>query len=377
MNILILEPYLTGSHKAWAEGYQKYSRHRVEILSLSGHFWKWRMHGGAVTLVKKYVASEFKPDVLLATDMLDLSTFLALTREHTTHLPTALYFHENQLSYPWSPEDRDVQQKRDKHYGFINYVSALCADAVFFNSFYHQNSFLSALKPFLKHFPDHNDMENVEKIKQKSQVLPLGLDLRRFDRFQPFRKTETVDRAPLILWNHRWEYDKNPGDFFRALIALAEKGLSFKVAILGERFSEKPAVFTEAREKLSDRIVQFGYVENFRDYATWLWESDILPVTCRQDFFGASVVEALYCGCFPILPKRLAYPEIVPEDRQSAHFYTDFEDLTSGLENALFHVQALREKSMRGVVKKYDWQVQSPKYDRQFEDITRISTRCR
>ncbi|MCH6560361.1 DUF3524 domain-containing protein, partial [candidate division KSB1 bacterium] len=46
MNILILEPYFTGSHKAWAQGYQKQSKHRVEILSLPGNFWKWRMHGG-------------------------------------------------------------------------------------------------------------------------------------------------------------------------------------------------------------------------------------------------------------------------------------------------------------------------------------------
>ena len=59
-----------------------------------------------------------------------------------------VYFHENQASYPWSPNDRDIQYNRDTHYGFINYVSALTADHVFFNSEFHMNSFLNALPSF-------------------------------------------------------------------------------------------------------------------------------------------------------------------------------------------------------------------------------------
>jgi hypothetical protein len=201
MNILILEPYFTGSHAAWAGGYAQYSQHQVEILSMRGNFWKWRMHGGAVTLAKKFLASDFKPDLLLATDMLDLSTFLALTRSKTAHIPTVIYFHENQLSYPWSPNDRDVTQKRDKHYGFINYVSALAADAVLFNSQYHMNSFLAELPHLLKHFPDHNELETVTNIQKKSGVLPLGLDLTQFDK----HRTTAQKERPLILWNHRWK----------------------------------------------------------------------------------------------------------------------------------------------------------------------------
>ena len=47
MKILLIEPYFTGSHKQWAEGYKSYSKHEVKILSMKGQFWKWRMHGGA------------------------------------------------------------------------------------------------------------------------------------------------------------------------------------------------------------------------------------------------------------------------------------------------------------------------------------------
>ena len=49
MKVLIIEPYYTGSHKKWVEGFKKYSSHHVKILSMEGQFWKWRMHGGAVS----------------------------------------------------------------------------------------------------------------------------------------------------------------------------------------------------------------------------------------------------------------------------------------------------------------------------------------
>ena len=176
MNILLIEPYFTGSHKSWALGFQKHSRHNVDILKLSGHYWKWRMHGGAVTLAKKYLAENFSPDLIVATDMLDLTTFQALTRKKTHRIPFAVYFHENQLCYPWSPDDRDVKKNRDNHYSFINYVSALSADQVYFNSGYHMNAFFEELQRFLNHFPDYNETGSVEIIRKKSKVLPLGIN---------------------------------------------------------------------------------------------------------------------------------------------------------------------------------------------------------
>jgi hypothetical protein len=102
------------------------------------------MHGGAVTLARHFMESDEQPDLLLASDMLDLTTFLALTRAKTAALPTALYFHENQLTYPWSPNGANPAQQR-AHYAFINYTSALSADTVLFNSQYHLEAFTGQL----------------------------------------------------------------------------------------------------------------------------------------------------------------------------------------------------------------------------------------
>jgi len=75
MKILLVETFFSGSHQTWAEGYQQFSQHEVMILSLPGKYWKWRMYGGAVALAKRFMDGDFEPDILLVSDMLDLSTF--------------------------------------------------------------------------------------------------------------------------------------------------------------------------------------------------------------------------------------------------------------------------------------------------------------
>lgn len=360
LKITLLEPFFSGSHQQWAEGLQQHSTHQIEILSLPGRHWKWRMHGGAVSLAKKFNELKEEPDLILVTSMLDLTTFLALTRAKSAGIPTAIYFHENQITYPWSPQDRDVKKKRDNHYGFINYASALAADKVFFNSGYHRDSFLGALPNFLKQFPDKRGHENIELIKKKSEILHLGMDLNRFDAFQESEKEKNSD--PVILWNHRWEYDKRPKAFFKQLFRLKELGISFKLVVLGEQNDVNPPVFDEAREKLSDEILHWGFTEDFETYARWLWRVDILPVTSNQDFFGGSVVEAMYCNCHPVLPNRLAYPGHFPEEIRREYLYEEGE-LEIRLETGIEHFMNLRQVDYQSLVKKYDWGEVIGKYD--------------
>jgi len=366
MKIVIIEPFLTGSHAAWAKEYAEHSSHDVGILGLEGRHWKWRMHGGAVTLARLFAEGAYKPDLIVATDMLDLTVFLALTKEMSADTPTAVYFHENQITYPWSERDRDLARDRDAHYCFINYSSALAADAVLFNSEYHLNAFLDSLEPFLSGFPDHHEIETVEAIRERSSVLPLGLDLGRFDRH---RVEPDPAQRPLLLWNHRWEYDKNPEEFFRAVTALDRQGLDFELAVMGESFDVEPAVFRETASRLGDRVLQLGYVESFAAYAAWLWKADILPVTSIHDFFGASVVQAIYCNSYPILPKRLAYPEHIPPDRHADHLYDNFGDLVSMLGDRIENIRETRAAETQPFVSRYDWGTQAPGYDEVFEKI--------
>ena len=329
------------------------------------------MHGGAVTLARDFMKGDFEADLLLVSDMLDLTTFLALTRSKTTGLPTALYFHENQLTYPWSTNIADPGRQR-AHYAFTNYTSALAADAVLFNSRFHLDSFIGQLPEFLARFPDHNELDSVAVIKEKSRVLPLGLDLQRFDEYRPVQPRDP-ESPPLILWNHRWEYDKNPEEFFQALFQLQAEGCSFDLAILGEAYHDRPPVFAEAQQRLGERIRHFGYAENFADYANWLWQADILPVTSHHDFFGASVVQAIYCHCTPLLPNRLAYPEHLPANSHARYLYADHTALLERLRDIL-EKPLPTDESLPAHVARYDWREQIEEYDDLFTGLEKNFT---
>jgi len=370
MILTLIEPYYTGSHSAWAKGYQKFSRHTVNILSLPGRFWKWRMHGGAVTLAKRFNAERIQTDMILATDMLDLCVFLAHTRELTAKVPIALYFHENQLAYPWSPDDRDLVQKRDAHYGFINYASALAADRIFFNSIYNKSSFIEGVKRLLNHFPDYKELATVGKIREKSIVLPIGLDLSALEKYRC-----SADSIPLILWNHRWEYDKNPQGFFKALTDVDDRGESFRLALLGENFRNYPEEFSIAGGRYGERVLQYGYASSLSDYAEWLWRSHIVPITSHHDFFGISLVEAMYCECLPLLPDRLAYPEIVPKKRFPELYYATDEELVTKLES-LLHLadQTVMRRQMHQLAAEYRWEKMAEQYDEEFEKLVHFAT---
>lgn len=358
MNIALVEPFFGGSHQAWARQLQRFSSHRMELFTLKANHWKWRMHGGAVTLAQQFIERDFRADLILATDMLDVGVFQALTRTQTADLPFVLYMHENQLTYPWSPTDPDTALNREMHYGFINYTSALAATQVWFNSLYHRDSFLNGLPGFLKQFPDHQNTETIDKIRDKCMVMPLGLDLSRFDLPVP------PAREPIILWNHRWEYDKNPEGFFNAIREVKRRGVPFKLCVLGEQYTRVPEVFEQAKKEFESETVHWGYLEN--GYEEMLHRCSVLPVTSHQDFFGISVVEATYCGCVPLVPNRLSYPGHFNE-YPHLFYHTDEE-----LVEKIIEVLTGQVRGNGFGVQRNDWKTVIGRYDSAFEALIQL-----
>lgn len=353
-SILIIEPYLGGSHQLWLESLVNHPRwvetFETDILSMPARFWKWRMLGSGIYLAEQFLKLMKKReagfDLILASDMLDLNTFLSLTAVSKDETPVALYFHENQLSYPFSPNDRDVQKNRDHHYGFINYRSALAADLVSFNSFYHRRTFLESATVLLKGLPDFNQLETIEWIRRKSIVLYPCVNI------PEVAKKKESDR-PTFLWNHRWEYDKNPAGFFSLMRALKEGGISFQLIVLGENFRQTPEEFLKAKEEFSEEITHWGFEPDRNQYYELLAKADFLPVTSYQDNFGISSVEAILSGVIPLFPSRLSYPELVPDSLHEPLFYSNPEDLFSKI-MAMIQPEAKQERELlRKKIKEY------------------------
>lgn len=313
---LLLESFYIGSHKYWADNVVKMSKHDITLLTLPGRHWKWRMYGSALYFAKEVAALSSQFDFILCTDMMDVAVFKALVPHR---IPILLYFHENQLTYPWSATDPDVQKGRDHHYGFMNITSAIAADSILFNSHYHLSSFFKAASQLLHAMPDHKPLAELETAQKKAAVLPIGIHL-------PPTILKRTAKIPRIVWNHRWEYDKNPELFFDTLMKLDKEDVAFELILLGERTSKYPRIFDEATKVLDSKIVHAGYVETKDEYYQLLQSAHLAPTTSIQDFFGISVVEAMANGCTPLLPERLAYPEHLSVETFPQLFYkTDKE----------------------------------------------------
>lgn len=355
-----LEPYFGGSHKSFLEGLARHSTHDFTLLTLPGRNWKWRMHGGALSLARlageRRVATGACPEVFFASDMLDVPLFLAGVAPSLGRVPTILYFHENQLTYPLP-----LGVERDLSYGFKNLAGAMVADAVFFNSAFHRREFLQAAAELLEAMPDQIPSWAAEAIAAKSGVLPVGCDLRRFDQHRSRALSDSSAHkwgdpaaGPLLLWNQRWEYDKAPGELFSALYALKSSGVRFRLAMAGPNQGTPAAEFLHAKEELAEHVVQWGKVANGPDYAALLWASDVVVSTAVHEFFGVAVVEAVYCGCRPVLPRRLSYPELVPREAHDDVLYGE-DELVAALTRALVQPVAWSEDWQRTWVARFDW----------------------
>ena len=106
-------------------------------------------------------------------------------------------------------------------------------------------------------------------------------------------------------------------------------------------------------------------------YRNLLNQADIVVSTAIQEFFGISVIEAMYCGCVPILPNRLSYPEILPPEHHDACLYDDQDDLVAKLCAAIRDLPALKARDFRAVAAQYGWERMAPIYDTTLEEISR------
>jgi glycosyltransferase involved in cell wall biosynthesis len=353
MRVLLIEPYFGGSHRAWAEGYRDHSEHDVTLITLPARWWRWRMRGGAVTIAERaaeLAGDGYRPDVVLVSSMIDVGLLRSLLDRIWERVPTALYMHESQLTYPDSP-----QLQPDVSYGFINWTSVLAADQVFFNSEYHRTVFFDEVRRMLRGFPDHRHDHLVDDCRERAGVLPVGIDVEWIDGHTPVDH----ERRPLVMWNHRWEHDKAPGVFFDAVRHLILGGIDFSLAVCGESFRQVPDEFLAAACDLGDRMIQYGHAPLDR-YRTLLRMSDVVVSTARQEFFGISVMEAVAAGAWPVLPRRLSYPELMPADLHPQMLYDGDEigDLLQSTVSATPRSDRLADHARR-----FGWIHVAPTYD--------------
>ena len=307
VRLAICDPYHRGSHKQFAETVAEMCREdgfEVQLLTMRGKHWKWRMQGAAAWFGEHLASSQ--PDVILTTDMVDVSRLRGLLPARLRNTRIIQFFHENQLTFPWPVHDPDLEQRIDRTYGMTNVMSALAADEVWFNSHFHRRAFLEAATQFVAELPDGKF--SLERLNlSKVRYLPVNLEsfgnLTREQIHRPLHK-------PLrIVWNHRWTMDKGADRFVATLHALRAESIPFELALMGLGLASSQ--WNADLDDFADQIQFRQPAASPSEYSHWLTWADVMFHDPRQEFFGVSVVEAMHHGVLPIVPRRGPYPELL------------------------------------------------------------------
>ncbi|XP_053351725.1 glycosyltransferase-like domain-containing protein 1 isoform X1 [Clarias gariepinus] len=408
MSVLLVDAFYGGSHKQLTDLLQA-GVADCAVYTLPAKKWHWRARTAALHFMQAIPSSPLYR-VLFTSSVLNLAELVAL-RPDLAGLKKILYFHENQLIYPVRK-----CQERDFQYGYNQILSCLVADVVLFNSAFNMNSFLSSISSFMKTMPDHRPKGLEQLIRPKCHVLyfPVSFpdvksflpehklllrqsqsqsdissqdshkqpetaavgsttsqnvkeqrhkydieELERQAASKPSSNPEGATPRPLhIIWPHRWEHDKDPELFFQTLLKLTERDLSFEVSVLGETFTDVPEIFSEAKERLARHIRHWGFMPSKEDYLRTLCQADVVVSTAKHEFFGVAMLEAVHCGCYPLCPKALVYPEIFP----GLYLYSTPEQLFKRLQGFCKHPHLARQHLIQVDTRRISWDALGPEY---------------
>ncbi|XP_005463431.1 tRNA-queuosine alpha-mannosyltransferase isoform X1 [Oreochromis niloticus] len=389
--VLLVEAFYGGSHKQLID-LLKENIAGCSVFTLPAKKWHWRARTAALYFSQTIPACP-SYRLLFSSSVLSLCELAAL-RPDLAQLKKVLYFHENQLLYPVRRH-----QDRDFQYGYNQVLSCLVADVVVFNSRFNMDSFLSSIPSFMKKIPDHRPKDLDRLIRPKCVVLNFPLQFPDVSRFLPKHKLvrrpteqshvddiitlqakqqqsrahdEDTPRCeqpaeggvanqvkPLhIVWPHRWEHDKNPELFFSTLLRLKERGLDFHLSVLGETFTDVPEIFSSSRLLLDSHILNWGFLPSKEDYLRVLCEADVVVSTASHEFFGVAMLEAVHCGCFPLCPKALVYPEIFP----AQYLYSTPEQLCKRLQGLCRKPDVARRHIVKVDTSAYSWVALKPHF---------------
>jgi len=334
-SIMFLESFYGGSHQEFSDCFVRHSRHKVDVLTLPDKHWGWRMRWAARFFAEQLLK---RPpcQLILATDLINLADLSAILSRHGYHVPVLLYMHENQLSYPRS----DGKSPPLEHV-LTDIKNVLTADRTLFNSAFHRDAFLHAADAVLKGIPGFDTSSESTQLRDNSTVMYPGVehapDTLKADA--PVHSngpgTETAAPGPVIVWNHRWEPDKQPEVFRRVLEKLDEQGMEFGLVLLGEDAAgahstlpgKRNREFEALCSRFGRRIIHSGYAHDRAEYFRLLRQGDIVISTAVQENFGLSMLQAIDAGCWPLAPNRLAYPEVLPAELHEHCLYQDTDDL--------------------------------------------------
>nr|XP_042716821.1 glycosyltransferase-like domain-containing protein 1 isoform X4 [Chrysemys picta bellii] len=401
MSILLIEAFYGGSHKQLADLLQEEIEECV-LYTLPAKKWHWRARTAALYFMQTVPANAnyrylkgmkklcnygfslpssqlylFGLDpfcllkqrrlciswILFASSVLNLTELIAL-RPDFGKLKKVLYFHENQLTYP-------VQkcQERDFQYGYNQILSCLVADIVVFNSAFNMESFLTSIGKFLKLIPDHRPKDLEKIIRPKCQVLHFPIRFPDVSRFMPEHKLAHLEKITGFRGNEdtylfrclpfQQKY-RATGSLMKTSSSSPESGLCEAQSGLCTTQQERLQYPLTSLEKLnkskaSESTNQEVPCQEDKQHVTFN-PCNLLSGTDYQQrplhiVWPHRWIEAVYCGCYPLCPNALVYPEIFPAE----YLYSTPEQLFKRLQNFCKRPDIVRKHLYKGEMDQFSW----------------------
>ncbi|XP_051815126.1 glycosyltransferase-like domain-containing protein 1 isoform X2 [Acanthochromis polyacanthus] len=386
LSVLLVEAFYGGSHKQLID-LLKENIDGCCVFTLPAKKWHWRARTAALHF-SQTIPSCPSYRVLFSSSVLNLCELVAL-RPDLARLKKVLYFHENQLVYPVRKD-----QERDFQYGYNQVLSWLLPK----HKLLRRTANVDDQKPVSDQDP-HQPISGPTTDPHQPTSGPTTdphqptsgptTDPHQptsgptTDPHQPTSGPTTDPHQPTsgpttdphqstseprtdqdpageaadqvkplhIVWPHRWEHDKNPELFFNTLLKLKERRLDFHLSVLGETFTDVPEIFSEARRLLDSHILNWGYLPSKDDYLQVLCQADVVVSTANHEFFGVAMLEAVHCGCYPLCPKALVYPEIFP----AQYLYSTPEQLCKRLQGLCRRPDVARRHVVAVDTCSYSW----------------------
>ncbi|XP_054199915.1 tRNA-queuosine alpha-mannosyltransferase isoform X8 [Homo sapiens] len=403
MSILIIEAFYGGSHKQLVDLLQEELGDCV-VYTLPAKKWHWRARTSALYFSQTIPISEHYR-TLFASSVLNL-TELAALRPDLGKLKKILYFHENQLIYPVKK-----CQERDFQYGYNQILSCLVADVVVFNSVFNMESFLTSMGKFMKLIPDHRPKDLESIIRPKCQVIYFPIrfpDVSSTSTRVGTGKEKGSVQTCAYLHSHVIELmpgqHKHSVQFYRkasftpSVRFMPKHKTTHLKKMLGLK-GNGGAVLSMALPFQPEQRDSEDLLKNFNSECDTHCGLD----TARQEYLGNSLrqesdlkkstssdnssshhgenkqnltvdpcdilggvdnqqrllhivwphrwLEAVYCGCYPLCPKDLVYPEIFPAE----YLYSTPEQLSKRLQNFCKRPDIIRKHLYKGEIAPFSW----------------------
>ena len=308
--VWLLSAYRSESHASWVNWLARQDdlAVRFRIFELPGRYFRWRIRGNPLSWMAEFrdALQEERPHHILATSMVDIATIKGMHPE-LAGIPVTLYFHENQFAYPVGERQHSSIDPQ-----MVQLYGALSSERCLFNSLFNLESMLKGVGDLLHKLPDAVPENVVDELRAKSYVLPVAVEALTTLVTEPRGGSGASDTVPLILWNHRWEYDKRPDRFEVLLNTLSDRGVDFQLALLGPRPEKVPGELSAIRETHAARIIADGMVPR-AEYETLLKRARVVISTADHEFQGLSMIEAVSAGAMPVVPDALCYREQYPD----------------------------------------------------------------